>query len=176
MTAPDVGAPRGLVLCGLYGTGKSSVAEEIAVRFEHDGTPFAAIDMDWLSWFGVDDVDPHTDRTVFMANLSAMVANYLGVGVRRFVMAGALADQERADALRAALPFPTRIVELRAPWDVIERRLRSSPTSGRLEDLEAAREHSERGGGPTPDAVVDADRPLPEVADEVLRVIGWATA
>jgi hypothetical protein len=176
MTDPDLGAPRGLVLCGLYGTGKSSVAEEIAVRFEHDGTPFAAIDMDWLSWFGVEGIDPHTDRTVFTANLTAMVANYLDVGVRRFVMAGSLADQDDADAMREALPFPTAIVELRAPWDVIERRLRSSPTSGRLEDLETARENYERGGGPTPDAVVDADRPLPEVADEVLRVTGLATA
>jgi hypothetical protein len=176
MTVSDADAPRGLVLCGLYGTGKSSVAEEIAVRFEHDGTPFAAIDLDWLSWFGVDDVDPHTDPTVFLANLSAMIANYLDVGVRRFVMAGSLADQDDADVMLAALPFPTAIVELRAPWDVIERRLRSSPMSGRLEDLEAARGDHERGGGPTPDAVVDADRPLPEIADEVLRVIGWAAA
>jgi hypothetical protein len=173
MTASDPGAPRGLVLCGLYGTGKSSVAEEIAVRFEHDGTPFAAIDMDWLSWFGVEGIDPHEDRTVFLANLSAMVATYLGVGVRRFVMAGSLADEEDADAMRTALPFPTTIVELRAPWDVIERRLRASPTTGRLEDLEAARENHLRGGGPTPDAIVDADRPLPEVAAEVLRVVGW---
>jgi hypothetical protein len=176
MTAPDAGGPRGLVLCGLYGTGKSSVAEEIAVRFEHLGTPFAAIDLDWLSWFGVEGVDPHTDRTVFFKNLDAVVANYLDVGVRRFVMAGSLADQEDADAMRAALPFPTAIVELRAPWDVIERRLRAIPTSGRMEDLEAARDDHERGGGPTPDAVVDADRSLREIADEVLRVIGWADA
>ncbi len=176
MTGASGAGHQGVLLCGLYGTGKTSVAEEIAVHLEHDGSPFAALDLDWLSWFGTDDLDPHADRTVFLANLSAIVGNYLEAGVRRFVMAGSVAGQSEAEAMRSLLPFPVTIIELRAPWEVIERRLRSSPTTGRLEDLDAARAHRDAGHGPTPDVVVDADRPLSQIAAEVLRLVGWLDA
>jgi hypothetical protein len=176
MTVPSGAGRQGVLLCGLYGTGKTSVAEEIAVHLEHDGSPFAALDLDWLSWFGTNDLDPHANPTVFLANLSAIVGNYLEVGVRRFVLAGSVADRSEAEAIRSVPPFPVTIVELRAPWEVIERRLRSSPTAGRLEDLDAARAHRDAGHGPTPDAVVDADRPLSDIAVEVLRLLGWLDA
>ncbi|MGZ8625149.1 MAG: adenylyl-sulfate kinase [Actinomycetota bacterium] len=86
MRPPFPGHREGVLLSGLYGTGKTSVAEEIAVRLEHQGIPF--------------------------------VANYLDAGDAR----------ARLDA---------------------------------------------GGGGATPDAVVDANRPLAEVATEVLGSLGW---
>jgi hypothetical protein len=49
-------------------------------------------------------------------------------------MAGFLGRRSRLDGLRAELPFPLTLVELRVPWPEIERRLRASPTSGRLDD------------------------------------------
>lgn len=42
--------PSGVLVCGAYGTGKSTAAEEIATRLEAGGVPFAAIDLDWLMW------------------------------------------------------------------------------------------------------------------------------
>jgi adenylylsulfate kinase-like enzyme len=39
---------RALLLTGIFGTGKSSVAEEIAELLEASEQPFAAIDLDWL--------------------------------------------------------------------------------------------------------------------------------
>lgn len=111
---------------------------------------------------------------VLITGLSAVVANFFAVGVRYFVMAGSVADQEEADGIRAALPFPVSSVELRAPWDVIEQRLRSSPTAGRLDDLAEARRQLEAAQpGPSADAVVDADRPVADVAAGVLAHLGW---
>lgn len=40
--------PSGVLVGGAYGTGRSTVAEEIATRLEAGGVPFAAIDLDWL--------------------------------------------------------------------------------------------------------------------------------
>jgi gluconate kinase len=174
MTDASRQGASGVLVGGVYGSGKSTVAEEMAARLEHAGRAFAALDLDWLSWFGTERIDPHRDRAVFLANLSAVVTNYLAAGVRDFVLAGSIDEQAELDEIRAAVPFPLTVVELRAPWDVIELRLRSSPTAGRVEDLvEARRRLDAAEPGPSFDAVIDADRPVGDVASEVLALVGW---
>jgi hypothetical protein len=107
-------------------------------------------------------------------NLVAVVENYLGVGVRYFVLAGWFGNQAELDRLRAVLPFPLTVVELRAPWPTIEHRLRSSPTSGRLDDLRRARNQvQEVEDAPRVDATIDGDRPVGEVASDILRLLRW---
>ena len=39
---------RALLLTGVFGAGKSAVAEEIADLLEGGASPYAAIDLDWL--------------------------------------------------------------------------------------------------------------------------------
>lgn len=164
----------GVLIAGLFGTGKSTIAEEIATRLEHAELAYAAIDLDWLSWFGTARIDPHRDTSVFLANLAAVVTNYLAAGVRYFVLAGSIGDPGELYELRAAVPFPVTVIELEAPWEVVERRLRSSPTAGRLDDLEEVRRQLETGGTATAaDAVVDADRSVADVATAALAVLGW---
>ena len=48
-TAPDRQA--GVLISGAFGTGKSSIAEEMATVIEGRGLAYAAIDLDWLAWF-----------------------------------------------------------------------------------------------------------------------------
>ena len=164
--------PSGVVIGGLYGTGKSSVAEEIATRLERDGLPYGAIDLDWLGWFDVGSVETH--ERVWLENVLSLVTNYLAAGVRHFVMAGTFWTQAEVDVFRAALPYPLTFVELRVPWSEIERRLRSSPTSGRLDDLREVRTWVDSGRPlPRPDVAIDGDRPVGEVAAEILRGLGW---
>jgi hypothetical protein len=43
---------EGVLLTGVYGSGKSSVAEEIAYLLEQRGEPYALLDLDYLSWAG----------------------------------------------------------------------------------------------------------------------------
>jgi adenylylsulfate kinase-like enzyme len=41
---------KGVLLTGVYGSGKSSVAEEIAYLLEQRGESYALLDLDYLSW------------------------------------------------------------------------------------------------------------------------------
>ena len=68
------GEVEGVLITGVYGAGKSSVAEEIANALEAHGARFGAVDLDWLMWFGVPGVEPENLRRVFLANLAAVVA------------------------------------------------------------------------------------------------------
>jgi cytidylate kinase len=61
----------GVLISGVYGSGKSSVAAEIAERLERRGVPYgAAADVDWLTWFDVPGIDqdvaqdPSADRRI----------------------------------------------------------------------------------------------------------------
>jgi adenylylsulfate kinase-like enzyme len=47
-----VSQAEGVLITGVYGSGKSSVAAEIAYLLEQHGTPYALLDLDYLSWTG----------------------------------------------------------------------------------------------------------------------------
>jgi hypothetical protein len=146
----------------------------MATIIEGRGLSYAAIDLDWLTWFDTGRDEEGEGERVMLANVVAGVQNYLRVGVRYFVLAGWFGKQTELDALRAVLPFPLTVVELRASWPTIERRLRSSPTSGRLDDLRRARNQIEVvEGAPTVDSTIDGDRPVGEVASDILRLLRW---
>jgi hypothetical protein len=163
----------GVLISGVYGTGKSSAVEEIATQLEADRVPYAAIDLDWLWWFDTGSDDEETEARLGLDNVADIVENYVEAGVRRFVFAGWFENQEELDAFRSVVPFPLTVVELTVPWATIERRLRSSPTSGRLDDLERARKQVEAGAGPAVDVMIDGDRPVGEVAADILRLLRW---
>ena len=89
-------------------------------------------------------------------------------------MAGFLGRRSRLDGLRAELPFPVTLVELRVPWPEIERRPRACPTSGRLDDLRDMRAWIESGAESSrADATIEGDRPVAKVASEILHVLRW---
>lgn len=174
MSDRAVDRPEGVLISGAFGTGKSSVAEEMSTLLEARGVPYAAIDLDWLAWFDTGSGDEAEAERVHLENVGAVVGNYLAVGVRRFVLAGWVPDQADLDRLGGVLPFPVTVVELRAPWATIARRLRASPASGRLDDLRRARSQVEPGhDAARPDATIDGDRPLGDVASDILRLLRW---
>jgi hypothetical protein len=111
---------------------------------------------------------------VLSANLASVVGTYLDAGVTRFVMAWSLRDPSDVDALRAALPFPVKVVELTVPLPLIEQRLSGAVTAGRMADLREARRWSHQGlGTGLGDVQIDNDRPVREVAVEILTWLGW---
>jgi adenylylsulfate kinase-like enzyme len=89
------GEVEGVLITGVYGAGKSSVAEEIADALEARCARFGAVDLDWLMWFGVPGVESENLRRVFLANLAAVVANYRDAGVIYFVLPGRCAIGKR---------------------------------------------------------------------------------
>lgn len=164
---------EGLLLTGVYGSGKSSVAEEIAEILEGRDIVYAAIDLDWLAWSNAPGAGHHSS-TLFERNLGAVVANYRAAGVRWFVLAGAYTSGAELAATRATMAMPLHVVRLAVPLHVIEERLGGSPTAGRADDLANAREWLAAGTGVgLEDAVVENVGPIRATAVEVLRVIGW---
>ena len=76
-----------VLLTGLFGVGKSTVAAEMADLLEDAGVPYAALDLDWLTWCNVGDGDQASEHAMLLRNLDAVVANYRSAGVRYFVLA-----------------------------------------------------------------------------------------
>ncbi len=167
---------RAVLLSGVYGTGKSTTAVELVDRLDAAGVPAAAIDLDWLNWFGAPiDWDEHEDPRIGNANLAAVRANYVEVGVRSFVLAGTVRSEAQLAGIRAALGMPLVVVRLEVPLAVIRARLAGDPNASRADDLEVATQDLAGGAAEAmpADWVVDADRPPAEVTDEVLRLLGW---
>ena len=171
----DLGSPgtETLLVTGLVGSGKSSVAVEIAYILEERGLPYAAIDLDWLCW-GFAGVEDGSEHRMMLANLAPLVSNYRRAGVRRFVLARWIRTADEVDSLRRTLAMPLHVVGLTVPFDEIERRLRSDVTAARADDLREAREWVTTGEGTGfEDHLVVNDRPLREVAEHIVRLIGW---
>ena len=167
--------PDGVLIIGAYGSGKSSLCEELAGVLEAAGTAYGAIDLDWLGWYDAPGrrLDHDQRDPVAMANLEAVVTNYVAAGVDHFVLAGAVWSDEELAAIRGALAFPVRVVQLLVAYEEIERRLLSAVSTARANDLEEAKRQSERGDLGLSDVVIVNDRPIWEVADEVLDWLHW---
>ena len=167
--------PDGVLIIGAYGSGKSSLCEELAGVLEAAGTAYGAIDLDWLGWYDAPGrrLDHDQRDPVAMANLEAVVTNYVSAGVDHFVLAGAVWSDEELAAIRGALAFPLRVVQLLVAYEEIERRLLSAVSTARANDLEEAKRQSERGDLGLSDVVIVNDRPIWEVADEVLDWLSW---
>ncbi len=166
--------PEAVLICGAYGTGKSSVAAEIAELLEARDVPYAAIDLDWLMWANVADAHGEAGNRLMLANLAPMIGNYRAAGLTRFVLAGLLTSADERERLRDALGMPLRVVRLTVPFAEIERRLASDPTSGRRDDLEHARQQvADDVGAGLEELAVANDRPIADVATEIIAWLGW---
>jgi hypothetical protein len=163
-----------VLVIGPYGSGKSSVIAEMAEMLERRDLPYAAIDLDWLCWGWSGDEDT-SGRGILARNLAAVVANYLDVGVTRFLLAGFYGNAEEVEETRTVMGMPIHVVDLIVPWKVIEARLGSDPTSGRAVDLKDAVEMRDAGLGQglADFSVMNHDRSLIEVAEEILTHVGW---
>jgi energy-coupling factor transporter ATP-binding protein EcfA2 len=168
------GVEGAVLITGVYGSGKSSVAQEIAHLLEQQNAPYALLDLDFLGWFDTGDEGGPTQHSVMLKNLAALVGNYLAAGVRLFVLAGAIRDRAELEDLKVELPMPLRVVRLTVPWEEIEKRLRSDVTTGRREDLrEAGVWVAGSVGVGIEDETVSNERPIREVAAGILEWLGW---
>jgi hypothetical protein len=164
----------GVLLTGVYGSGKSSVAAEIAYLLEHRGEPYALLDLDYLSWAGTGREERAEEFGLMLANLAVVAGNYRRAGIRRFVLAYFVRDPVEVRGVREALGVPLRVVRLTVPLADIERRLAGDVTSGRRDDLrEAAASIAAGEGDGVEDVAIANDRPVGAVARDVLAFLGW---
>lgn len=170
------GSAEGVLITGVYGSGKSAVAEEISHLLEERGLAYAALDLDWLGWFDAGWDDEWAEYRVLLENLEAIVANYLRIGIPRFVLALSIESAQELADIRAVLPMPLRVVRLTVDLETIKERLRADVTSGRRDDLEWAGVQLSKGAGEgLEDFVLANDGSIREVASEIVDRLGWGT-
>jgi adenylylsulfate kinase len=174
VTSGSLSGAEGVLITGVYGSGKSSVAVEIAYLLEQRHRPYALLDLDYLGWGGADFSDHSASYFLMLRNLAAVAANYREAGVGTFVVAWFVRDHDALRAVREAVGAPLRVVRLTVPLDGIRQRLAPDPTAGRADDLrEAAAQIAAAEGVGVEDLVVPNDRPIGVVAGEIMSWLGW---
>jgi Adenylylsulphate kinase len=165
---------EGVLITGVYGSGKSSVAAEIAYLLEERRQPYALLDVDFLGWGGADFSGHSAGRWLTLRNLASVVANYREAGVGLFVLAYFVADHDVLRQVREAAGMPLRVVRLTVPLPDIRQRLAADVTSGRQDDLrEAEAQIAASEGVGLEDLVVANDRPVGIVTGEIMSWLGW---
>jgi GNAT superfamily N-acetyltransferase/gluconate kinase len=172
---------RALLLSGVAGVGKSTVANAVGQVMTGGGHATAVVDTDQLAQFG----PPPKPRLpgaggydeLKCVNLAAVWANFRAAGAR-FVVAAAVIDSV---ALRqrytvSLADCDVRVVRLVADVDTVRNRLRQRDTGSELD--RHLRTLDRDGLAPIDTAVADFtvrnDRAPAEIADEILRRAGWA--
>jgi hypothetical protein len=165
---------EGVLITGVYGAGKSTVAAEISYLLEQRRQPYALLDLDFLGW-GVNSFDDRAAQNPFMLrNLAAVVSNYREGGISVFVLAYFVSSHEELHGIREAVGVPLRVVRLSVPLPDIEQRLAADVTTERREELrEAARQIAAGEGVGVEDVVLANDRPVPIVAKQIMTWLGW---
>jgi Adenylylsulphate kinase len=165
---------EGVLITGVYGAGKSSVAAEICYLLEEQQRPYALLDLDYLGWGGADFCSHTASYFLMLRNLAAVAANYREAGVRTFVAAWFVRDQDALRSVQDAVGVPLRVVRLTVPLEAIQQRLAPDPTAGRAEDLrEATAQIAASEGMGIEDLVVANDRPIGVVVGEIMSWLGW---
>jgi hypothetical protein len=165
---------EGVLLTGVYGSGKSSVAKEIAYVLERRGEPYALLDLDYLSWAGDGTSDRAGEFGLMLQNLAAVAGNYRRAGIRLFVLAYFVRDRGEVQRIMEALGLPLRVARLTVPLPGIEQRLANDVTSGRRDDLRAAAASiAAAEGNGVENVVIRNDGPFALVARQVMTFLGW---
>ena len=164
----------GVLITGVYGSGKSSVAAEISYLLERRRQPHALLDLDYLGWGG-DNFDDHVAGFgLMLRNLAAVASNYREAGISIFIVAYFIRSHEALRAVREAAGVPLRVVRLSVPLPDIEQRLVADLTSGRRDDLREAASSIAMGEGVgVEDVTVVNDQPIGVTAHEVMTWLGW---
>jgi hypothetical protein len=166
--------PAAVLVTGVFGVGKSTVAADLADVLEIVDVPYAALDLDWLTWTNTSGPSRADEHQMMLTNLAAVVGNYLDAGATYFALARSIRDRDELSSLADVLAMPLRTVELTVPYEEIARRLATDPTDGRRDDLARTAEWMTRAvGSGLAERTVANDRPVRDVSLEIIRWLDW---
>jgi hypothetical protein len=162
---PDV-----LVLTGPCGVGKSSVAFECMEQLGRAGVAAAMVDGELAYFHPKPPGEPH-GYAVAEEGLRALWPVYAARGIRRLLLARVVEDREQLAIVERAVPDArVRILRLVASPETVATRLhRREIGSGLAWHVRRATEIAASTLGEP----VDAERPVIEVARDVLARTGW---
>jgi hypothetical protein len=160
-----------LVVTGPVGVGKTTVASEISEQLAAAGEPHAFVDVDALRW---SYPSPPGDRfrvALAMRNLAAVWANFRAEGARRLVLADVVESRDELGRFDEAVPdAQVQVVRLTAGSKLLVARVRQRHARRAIELAEIMERNR------VEDLLVATDdRPVTEIAREILRRSGWPT-
>lgn len=166
-----------VLLTGVFGVGKSTIAADMAAILEAVGVYYGALDLDWLAWTNANGSTRTDFIDMMVRNLRVVAGNYYAAGAYRLILAGSIRDRDELDNVRDAVAVPLRTVELIVPFAEIERRLAIDPTEERREDLaNSAAWLADGVGTGFFDIAIDNDAAVRDVSTQVLGWLGWLDA
>ncbi|MBL7255378.1 GNAT family N-acetyltransferase [Paractinoplanes lichenicola] len=177
--SPAVRPPacRALVLSGMAGVGKSTVAAAVGRAMTEAGQATAVVDTDQLAQFGPPPINRFAGYDELKcANLAAVWANFKAAGAQFLVVAAVIETAAvRQRYLASLADCEVRVVGLVADVGTVRDRLRRRDTGSKLERLLDSLDR--QGLAPIDTAVADFtvtnDRPPAAIADEILQRAGW---
>ncbi|MFG3577671.1 GNAT family N-acetyltransferase [Micromonospora chersina] len=178
LQAPDC---RAVLLTGVAGVGKSTVADAVGRVLTEAGHVTAVVDTDLLGQFGPPPTMGSAGQRVYdelkCANLASVWANFRAAGARFVVVAAAIESVAQRERYTASLTgCDLTVVRLTADIDTVRNRLRQRDTGPKLE--QHLRALAQPGPSPTETTVEDFtvanDRTPAEIATEILDRVGWA--
>jgi len=164
--------PRTLLITGAYGTGKTTLAAELAELLADHQVPCAAIDLDWLGWFWLPEKREHTVNDIVVANLRSIAQTYEAAGVTHLLLAGTIRTTGELDQLTAVVPRPLRVLQLTVPLAQIARRLAADALSSRAEDLAMSATEPD-AGAEVADLTLPNEGRIDDLARRVAGLLGW---
>jgi hypothetical protein len=157
------------------GAGKTTIAAECNDVLAERKIPNAAVDLDALAW----QYPPTSkwNKDLLFENLASIWPNYAAHGSTRLIVANVFEDDDR-DRYAAAIPGASLVIcrlvvpEREERVERLRRRMHPGPSldwhidrTQELHDILEAKRHE--------DFIVVNDRPVREVAEEVLTTAGW---
>lgn len=166
-----------LFLTGQPGAGKTAVAKEISELLWKIREPHAVIDVDELCRGVLPNKTPDFNRSLAVANLSAVWGNFYAAGVRRLILARIIESVDDLDQFSAAIPnAAVTVCLLQVPAEMIQERLigREAGSAQAFLLTVTSRIAGKIATLDLPGFCVDNDqRPLDAVAREVLQLARW---
>jgi chloramphenicol 3-O-phosphotransferase len=166
-----------LLVTGPIGVGKTAVLLEADHLLGEAHVPHATVVLQEIARCWPAPADDEWNERIAYRNLASLWSNFAAAGAERLLLERVLEQRSQLRHVREAIPgAEISVVRLRAPLSLIEQRVRTrEPHAASEWHLGAARWLTPRmDRWAIEDHLVDnGNRPLREVATEILRLAGW---
>lgn len=167
-----------VLITGTVGSGKSAVADEVAVLLHEQGVRHALLDLDFLCVAPSAPGDPNEEE-LMLKNLAAVWPNYRALGIDYLVLARVIEDRNHLTRYTDAIPeADIKVVRLTAPPELVQQRLQKREIGSFYDHLWRRSQELApilEAAGVEDFVVVNNGRPVRDVAVEVLSQLNWPT-